>query len=78
MDTIRTLDVRSIPPRDEHSTIFSTCAALTPGESFVLVNDHAPKPLRYQYEHEHAGEFGWQYLEGGPLVWRVKVSRMAA
>jgi len=72
------LDVRAIPPRDKHPTIFATFAALEPGESFVLVNDHDPKPLRYQMEAELAGEFGWEYLEQGPEVWRVAISRREA
>lgn len=73
----RVLDVRSIPPREKHPTIFRTFGALAPGESFVLVNDHDPKPLRYQLEYEHEGEFGWMYLEQGPTVWRVEISRRA-
>lgn len=75
MATARTLDVRVIPPREKHPTIFSTFSALAPGESFGLVNDHDPKPLRYQFDYEHAGEFGWEYLEQGPSVWRVEISR---
>ena len=38
------LDVRTIQPRDRHPMIFNTFDALQPGESFELVNDHAPKP----------------------------------
>jgi uncharacterized protein (DUF2249 family) len=74
----RTLDVRDIPPREKHPTIFKTFAELGPGESFVLVNDHDPKPLRYQFEHELTGQFGWEYLEQGPEVWRVAISRTAS
>lgn len=70
------LDVRVIPPREKHPTIFQTFAALSPGESFVLVNDHDPFPLRYQFEAERPGEFGWTYLEQGPQVWRVEISRV--
>ncbi|HEX6134683.1 MAG TPA: DUF2249 domain-containing protein [Longimicrobiales bacterium] len=77
-ETQRVLDVRVIPPREKHPTIFQTFAALAPGESFVLVNDHDPKPLRYQFEFEHAGRFGWDYLEQGPAVWRVQISRTGA
>jgi uncharacterized protein (DUF2249 family) len=73
----RVLDVRAIPPREKHPAIFETFNALEPGGSFVLVNDHDPKPLRYQFEYEHAGEFGWEYLEEGPVVWRVEISRVA-
>lgn len=73
--TDRILDVRPIPPREKHPTIFETFAALEPGEHFVLVNDHDPLPLRYQFQYEHEGEFLWEYLESGPVVWRVKISR---
>ena len=76
--TERVLDVRVIPPREKHPAIFTTFGALEPGESFILVNDHDPKPLRYQFESEHAGEYGWEYLEEGPGVWRVAISRLAA
>ena len=69
------LDVRVIPPREKHPTIFQTFDALQPGESFVLVNDHDPFPLRYQFEAERAGSFAWDYLEQGPQVWRVQIAK---
>ena len=69
------LDVRAIPPREKHPTIFATFDALAPGQSFVLVNDHDPFPLRYQFEAVRTGKFGWEYLEQGPTVWRVEISR---
>ncbi len=69
------LDVRTIPPREKHPAIFTTFAALAPGEAFVLVNDHDPIPLRYQFEAQHAGSYGWDYLEQGPAVWRVRIAR---
>lgn len=78
MATPNQLDVRVIPPREKHSTIFHTFDALEPGESFTLVNDHDPMPLRYQFEAERAGTFGWEYLERGPAVWRVEISRTGA
>ncbi|MFP4623312.1 MAG: DUF2249 domain-containing protein [Gemmatimonadota bacterium] len=73
--TERVLDVRVIPPREKHPAIFETFRTLAEGESFVLVNDHDPKPLRYQFEAEHRGEYGWEYVEQGPTVWRVEISR---
>lgn len=69
------LDVRVIPPREKHPTIFRTFDALGAGESFILVNDHDPFPLRYQFEAERPGAYGWEYLEEGPAVWRVEISR---
>jgi len=69
------LDVRVIPPREKHPTIFQTFDALQAGESFILVNDHDPFPLRYQFEAERKDSFTWDYLEKGPQVWRVKIAR---
>jgi len=74
----RVLDVRVIPPREKHPTIFATFNALPLGEGFVLVNDHDPKPLHYQLQHQYAGQFAWQYEEAGPDVWRVRISRTSA
>lgn len=69
------LDVRSEPPARRHKLILGTFHALTPGTGFVLVNDHDPKPLYYQFAAEHQGEFSWQYLEEGPETWRVRIGR---
>ncbi len=69
------LDVRVLAPAQRHEQIFAAYAALDPGSAFVLVNDHDPKPLRYQFEAEHAGRFTWEYLEAGPRTWRVRIGR---
>lgn len=77
-DAPRILDVRIIPPREKHPTIFGLFRALEPGTSFVLVNDHDPLPLRYQFQFEHENEFSWTYLEEGPTVWKVEIGRRGA
>jgi uncharacterized protein (DUF2249 family) len=69
------LDVRDVPPRDRHPMIFERHAALRSGEAFELRNDHDPRPLKYQFEAEHPGAYTWEYLEEGPIVWRVSVGR---
>ena len=71
----QTLDVRSEPPARRHELIFDTYHDLRAGEGFVLVNDHDPKPLWYQFEAEHPGTYSWDYLEQGPEVWRVEISK---
>jgi len=71
------LDVRSLVPAQRHEKIFATYGALGAGTAFVLVNDHDPKPLRYQFEAEHEGQFTWDVLEAGPTVWRVRIGRPA-
>jgi uncharacterized protein (DUF2249 family) len=77
MSEIMQLDVRVIPPREKHPAIFRTFDELGPGESFVLVNDHDPFPLRYQFQAERTGAFTWEYLEQGPTVWRVEIGKVA-
>jgi uncharacterized protein (DUF2249 family)/iron-sulfur cluster repair protein YtfE (RIC family) len=69
------LDVRSLAPAQRHQSIFASYHALAPGTGFILVNDHDPKPLRYQFEAEHADEFAWDSIEAGPQVWRVRIGK---
>lgn len=64
-----------MPPRERHPKIFSTWAELAPGETILLVNDHDPVPLYYQFAAEHTGTFRWEYLEQGPDVFRVRISK---
>ena len=64
-----------MPPRERHPMIFGTWASLAPGESILLVNDHDPVPLYYQFAAEHGGSFRWDYLEQGPDEWRVRISK---
>ena len=70
-----TLDVRTLAPKDRHQRIFETFESLKPGENFLLVNDHDPKPLYYQFQAERAGEFAWNYVERCPEVWSVVIGR---
>jgi uncharacterized protein (DUF2249 family) len=69
------IDVRTIVPRERHPLIFNTFGGLAPGQTFLLVNDHDPKPLYYQFKAEHEGAFDWTYLEAGPEVWQVRIGR---
>ena len=69
------IDVRSLIPAQRHAKIFQLVGELAAGDSFVLVNDHDPFPLRYQFQAERPGAFEWEYLETGPAVWRVRISR---
>ncbi len=75
MTETRVLDVRSEPPARRHTLIFDTFEGLEVGSVFELVNDHDPKPLYYQFAAEQPGTFSWEYLEQGPLVWRVRIGR---
>lgn len=75
------LDARVLPKPEKHKTIFATFAKLAAGESFVLLNDHEPEPLRQEFEREHPGSYGWEYLEKGRergALWRTRISRLSS
>lgn len=71
------IDVRTLPPAERHRKIFQLVNELAAGTSFVLVNDHDPKPLYYQLEAEYPKQFSWTYLDAGPTVWRVGIGKLA-
>lgn len=70
------VDVRQTPPPQRHPKIFGAFDNLQPGQSFELVNDHDPKPLYYQFQAELTGQFEWEYIERGPVVWRVSIKKI--
>jgi uncharacterized protein (DUF2249 family) len=74
-DTVETLDVRQLPPRERHPLIFSKLDALPKGGTLVLVNDHDPKPLRYQLMAERPEQFEWVPEHEGPEEWRIRITR---
>ena len=72
-----TVDVRTLPPRQRHPLIFGSFDTLAAGEALLLINDHDPKPLYYQFQAESTGGFTWDYLETGPEVWQVRIGKPA-
>jgi len=70
------LDVRALPHGQRHEIIFARLDQLRPGQALVIVNDHDPKPLRYQTAAMWPDRFEWTYRQAGPDVWRVAISRV--
>lgn len=68
-------DVRKIPPPDRHPSIFHRFGTLTPGESIEIINDHDPRPLYFQFQQTYGDRFSWNYLQQGPDLWRVKITK---
>lgn len=73
---METLDVTQIEPRLKHPAIFDKFDALSGGSSFIIHNDHDPKPLYYQLIAERGQTFDWEYILEGPQVWEVKISKL--
>ncbi|MBS1547520.1 MAG: DUF2249 domain-containing protein, partial [Bacteroidetes bacterium] len=71
------LDVTRLAPAVMHSTIFAQVDALKGGESFVIHNDHDPKPLYFQLHNLYGDSYTWEYLEQGPTWWKVRIGKTA-
>lgn len=72
------LDVRPLPKPERHPRIFAAFDALEVGQSFVLISNHEPKPLRHEFEVDYPGGFGWEYDQRGPDRWRVRIRKLTA
>ncbi|SBS74062.1 conserved hypothetical protein [uncultured Mycobacterium sp.] len=74
----RELDVRGLPKPDKHPAIFAVYEHLPVGDAFVLVNNHDPKHLHQEFDADYPGAYGWDYVETGPRVWRIRVTKLAS
>jgi len=75
--TDQVLDVRPLPPRERHEQIFRALDELGTGRTVRLVNDHDPKPLRYQLDAERPSQFRWETVEAGPERWAIDITARA-
>jgi uncharacterized protein (DUF2249 family) len=72
------LDVRALPHgKGRHEAIFGRLASLTVGQSLIIRNDHDPAPLHYQLDAAWPGRYGWEYVESGPELWQIAITRIA-
>jgi uncharacterized protein (DUF2249 family) len=70
------LDVRPVEPKDRFEAIMGAYESLGPGATLDLVVDHDPKCMYYTLRATRGeAEFTFRYLEDGPEVWRVEVTR---
>lgn len=70
------LDARMIPCSGKHSLILRRWTELAVGESFVLLNDHRPEPLRRQFEQLVPDCFEWEEIESPVGAFAVRLTRL--
>src|SRR3989338_9835261 len=75
-EATKTLDLRNMLPFERHSKIFEMWNSLEEGETLKIINDHEPKPLYYQFEAEHKGQFEWNYEKQGPEDWIFTIKKI--
>lgn len=69
------LDARVIPHAIRHASIKGALGSLQQGAGLVLVAPHDPVPLLQQVEAEAPGAYTVEYVERGPVDWRLKFVR---
>ncbi len=78
IDANRVMDVRPIHCSVKHGLIIRTWTELPVGDHFILLNDHDPVPLYYQFSAQWPGAFEWKHLVKGPDEFRVKITKLKA
>lgn len=71
-----TVHAPEYPPKIRHQAIFEAFDKLQSGSAMLLVNDHEPRPLYYQFHAERTGEFEWEYIDKGPDCYKVKITKV--
>ncbi|MGZ3797274.1 MAG: DUF2249 domain-containing protein [Pseudobdellovibrionaceae bacterium] len=69
------IDAQSISPAERHAFIFQSFDNLGTGDALVIVNNHDPVPLLRQFQEKRAEQFDHEYLEKGPKVWRLRLTK---
>lgn len=70
-----TIKVTEYPPHLKHKTIFQTYKNLESSDSMLIINDHDPIPLHLQFQSIYGEDFLWEYIEQGPDVFQVKITK---
>ncbi|MFR9775772.1 DUF2249 domain-containing protein [Micromonospora sp. MS34] len=69
------LDVRLLPHDRRHAAVLAALDAMPAGGALVLVAPHAPRPLLTEIEARYQGRMVAEWLQDGPDVWQVRLSR---
>jgi uncharacterized protein (DUF2249 family) len=74
----KVMDMRSIPCSIKHGLIIKQWLELPVGDHFILLNDHDPVPLYYQFAAQWPDAFTWQHLVKSPAEFRVRITKLKA
>lgn len=72
------VDIREIEPhQNKYPAVHKAFESLSIGEKMELVNDHDSSPIfKYKFPFDFPDQYEWSYLEEGPEVWRVAVTKI--
>lgn len=69
------IDARPLPCSERRARVFTAASLLAPGQSFLLINDHDPRPLYGHLCDYFQVAWGWAYEVAGPEIYVVRISK---
>lgn len=69
------IDVRPIQSSDKDPMVIERFKALKQGETLELINNNDPQELQDKFLNDESGKFVWEYLEKGPYLWRIAITK---
>lgn len=69
------IEAQEIPATTRHAIIVESFDNLEGGDSLVIVNSHDPIPLLRFFQNSRTDQFVEEYLEKGPEVWRLRLTK---
>lgn len=69
------IEAQKIPATTRHAFIIESFDNLEGGDSLVIINNHDPVPLLRFFQNSRTDLFEEEYLEKGPEVWRLKLTK---
>jgi uncharacterized protein (DUF2249 family) len=70
------VDLRQVAPQARIAAALYTSQLLRAGQAMQVIDDHDPVDLQAEFEAEPE-RFGWRWVERGPTVWHVSITRRA-
>lgn len=70
------VNIKTLPAGKKHAIIFKNFDGLEKDEQFIVIADHDPKPLYFQFLFERSGQFDWQRIQNGPDEWHIRIRRI--
>lgn len=72
---VTTVDLRPVVAHERRPLIFGLFEHMQAGDILILKHFHHATPLFYLLLAEAPRGFTWEYLEQGPALWRIRISK---
>lgn len=70
------IDIREIKHSNRIGVIYAAFDNLKPGEKMEITSDHDSHHLNQKLTIDREGQFDWNYIDEGPDVWRIEITKM--